>query len=212
MPEIACPTCGRPFSLPEGVTVVECPGCGDALLIEGEKVERAEGTLPPVMWYYADAGGEQVGPVTEQRAIHLVQRGVIRRDTLVWHAHMPDWQAMERTRLASVAAAYLGTGTSGAYPLRQLPQGLAVGGMVTGIIGLVFSVIPCIFWLAALPLDIVGMVLSGMALQQVKAGKATGRGMALAGFICSIIGVALFVVYLLVFGFALRSGATSYSF
>ena len=207
MPEITCPSCKHRFPLPEGVSVVECPGCGDSLLIEGGKAERAEGTLAPAMWYYADADGGRVGPVTEQRAIRLVQRGVIRPDTLVWRAQMRDWQPMESTRLASVAAAYLGTGTSGAYPLGQLPQGLAVGGLVTGIIGLLCSVFPC-FWLFGLPLDIVAMALSGAALQKAKAGKGSGRGVAAAGLTCSIIGLVILFIYLLVFGFALHSRST----
>ena len=43
-------------------------------------------------WYYAD-NGRQIGPVEESALDELVQAGVVRDDTLVWHDGMPNWQA-----------------------------------------------------------------------------------------------------------------------
>lgn len=204
MPEIDCPTCGHQFSLMEGVSVVECPACGDPLMIDGERVERVERDSAPSMWYYVDSSRRQAGPVTEQRAITLVRQGIIGRDTLVWRQDMPDWQRLGDSRLAASAGIYPSPGVAGTYQGRTLPQGMAISGMVTGIVGLVFSVIPC-FWLFGLPLDVVAMILSGVALQGAKAGKSGGRNMALAGLICSIVGVGILVVWLLVFGLAFQS-------
>lgn len=211
MPEITCPTCGHCFTLSEGVSVSECPGCGDSLLISGGTVERAEATPLGSMWYYVDANGRQTGPVTEPRALRLVERGVIRPETLVWRQDMTDWQPLGGSPLAALAAAHAQQTLSVAYPTRSLPAGLAVGGMVTGIVGLLCSIIPCL-WLLGLPLDLVSLALSGAALQQVKAGKASGRGMAIAGLTCSIIGLVILGIYLLVFGLALRSSRPNYIF
>jgi hypothetical protein len=188
--------------LPERVSVTECPGCGDGLLIEGEKAERAEQT-PPSLWFYVDADQRQVGPVAEQRAVRLVQQGIITRDTLVWRPGMPDWQRMVDSRLGQVFGMYAGQGlpgaAAGAYPVPGLPQGLAVGGLVTGIISIVFSFtcMPVGFAVA-----IAAMVFSGLALQQVKAGKAGGRGMAIAGLVLSVAGIATVVIMILVMGLA----------
>lgn len=188
--------------LPERVTVTECPGCGDGLLIEGEKVERAEQT-PPSLWYYAGADQQRVGPVTEQRATRLAQQGIITRDTLVWRPDMPDWQKMGDSRLGQLLAMHAAPGIPGAYPgtypVSSLPQGLAVGGLVTGIAGVAITLT---LWCVPIgfALSIAAMVLSGLALQRVKAGKAGGRGIAIAGLVLSIAAIAIVVIMVLVIG------------
>jgi len=42
--------------------------------------------------YYLDGARNQQGPVPGDEFARLVRAGTIRRDTLVWHAGMPDWQ------------------------------------------------------------------------------------------------------------------------
>jgi uncharacterized RDD family membrane protein YckC len=41
-------------------------------------------------WYYA-AGGKQAGPVADAALADLVRTGVVRADTLVWHAGLSGW-------------------------------------------------------------------------------------------------------------------------
>ncbi len=48
-----------------------------------------------MIWYYAD-GSERRGPVTEAEFATLVAQGTIRRDTLVWHEGLPEWQEYGR--------------------------------------------------------------------------------------------------------------------
>jgi hypothetical protein len=84
-------------------------------------------------------------------------------------------------------------------PSAQAPQaqeqgnGLAVAGMVLGIIGLVFCWVPVLGWILALLGLIFGAVGNGKANKI--GGK--GKGMALAGLIMGvlglIIGIALFI-------------------
>ena len=41
--------------------------------------------------YYVDGARNQQGPVPTDEIARLIRSGAIRRDTLVWHAGMPDW-------------------------------------------------------------------------------------------------------------------------
>lgn len=210
MPEATCPTCSHTFSVLEGVSVTECPACGDGLLIEGDHAERAVGPGRPMMWYYVDSNGQQAGPVTENHTIKLVGQGLITSETLVWREDMSDWRRLNDSSLTALAGVVLSEGIAAAVPPAQtLPQGLAIAGMVTGIIGVVFSIVPCCALpFLGLPLDLTAMILSGVALQQVKAGKAGGRGMAQAGLILSIVGIGLLIIGVLWFGFMLGAHET----
>src|SRR5215475_10315083 len=42
--------------------------------------------------YYLDATRNQQGPVPADEIARLIRSGTIRRDTLIWHAGMPDWR------------------------------------------------------------------------------------------------------------------------
>lgn len=61
--------------------------------------------------------------------------------------------------------------------------GFAIAGMVCGIL----SILCCCVWYVGLVLAIVGLVLSIISLKQHK----PGRGMAIAGVICSAIGLGI---------------------
>lgn len=72
-------------------------------------------------------------------------------------------------------------------------NGLAVAGMVLGIVALVLF---CIWWLS-LPCSIVGLILSGLGLKRSRE-TGTGGGMAKAGLICSIIALALMIIAVII--------------
>lgn len=48
-------------------------------------------------WYYA-LNGQQTGPVNEAEFNRLVSTGIIRPDTLVWHAALPEWQRYDKVQ------------------------------------------------------------------------------------------------------------------
>jgi len=50
-----------------------------------------------VIWFYSD-GGRQAGPVDDAGLDQLVSTGVVRADTLVWHAGLVDWAAYSTAR------------------------------------------------------------------------------------------------------------------
>jgi len=79
----------------------------------------------------------------------------------------------------------------------ELPKGLSIAGMVCGIVGLVLSLATCT-WIFGIILDVIGLALSGVALNNCKQGKADGRGMAIAGLVTSLVGIvwvlAIFII------------------
>lgn len=77
---------------------------------------------------------------------------------------------------------------------------MSVAALVLGIVGLVFSVIPCTWWVGLI-IGIVGLILGIIALAKcAKAGLP--KGQALAGVICSGIAVAYPILLVLVFAAA----------
>lgn len=71
-------------------------------------------------------------------------------------------------------------------------NGLAIAGMVLGIVGMFLS-----FW-GIVPL--LAVILSGVALKQIAENGDKGKGMAIAGLVLGIIGLAWFVLTLLLCG------------
>jgi len=77
-------------------------------------------------------------------------------------------------------------------------NGLAIAGMVLGIVGFVLAFIPCAGWLLAIVMGITGAVLSGIGLASANKLQS-GKGMAIAGLVLSILaiiwGPAWFFIY-----------------
>ncbi len=65
-------------------------------------------------------------------------------------------------------------------------KGLSIASMVLGIVSLVFF---CFAYIC-IPCGIVGIILGGVALATKKAGK----GMAIAGLVCAVIAIAIYVI------------------
>lgn len=86
-------------------------------------------------------------------------------------------------------------GTSGSGDSRPSAKGLAIAGMVLGIVADVFF----FAWFIGLICAIVGLTLSSIAWRRISTGAARpdGKGFAIAGFITSIIavGVALLIFF-----------------
>ena len=76
--------------------------------------------------------------------------------------------------------------------LNSQPQnsGLAIAGMVTGIVSLLFICIPFLSIIGFI-LGIIGIILSGIAIGQINKGQASGKGMAVAGLVTSIIALVI---------------------
>jgi hypothetical protein len=79
----------------------------------------------------------------------------------------------------------------------KLPKGFAVAGLVLGIIGLVFSLTPLGIG-AGLICDILGIIFGGIGVSKAKRGQAGGKGMAMAGLVCGIIGIVMVIIWIFV--------------
>jgi hypothetical protein len=86
------------------------------------------------------------------------------------------------------------------YPMipAQLPKGMAITGMVLGIVGLLTA----LFYIGGV-VGIIGLIFSIIGLRAANRGRAAGRGMAIAGLVTSILAIVVnaieivFVVWLL---------------
>jgi len=93
-------------------------------------------------WYYAE-GGKQMGPVEESALDGLIQSGVVRDDTLVWHEGMTAWQPHAAVRglragiptpFPQTAPPFLGVRYAGFW-IRFLAR--FIDGMILGMAGLI---------------------------------------------------------------------------
>jgi hypothetical protein len=94
-------------------------------------------------------------------------------------------------------------------PLRQHPaprqaaapprNGLGTAGFVLGLLGLVFAPIPFVGVLAW-PLVVLGLILSAVGVARVRAGKATNKGLTVAGVVVSVLGLVVSVLWVVVIG------------
>jgi hypothetical protein len=95
-------------------------------------------------------------------------------------------------------------------PIQQYPapqaapprNGLGTAGFVLGLVGLVFSPIPFV-GVVAWPLVVLGLILSGVGLARVKAGKATNKGLSIAGIVVSVLGLVVSILWVVVLGKAI---------
>lgn len=85
--------------------------------------------------------------------------------------------------------------------MEQKSSGLSIASMVCGIVGLVLSC--CVPYLPLI-LGIVGLVLGAISLRK----QAGGKGMAIAGIVCSII-TLIPAILMLVMGASLLSTLTA---
>ena len=91
----------------------------------------------------------------------------------------------------------------------QKPKGLSIAGMVCGIVGLVLSLATCT-WIFGIILDVIGLILSGVALNNCKQGKADGKGMAVAGLVTSIVGIVWVLAFFVLVGSVAASAASEF--
>lgn len=76
-------------------------------------------------------------------------------------------------------------------------NGLGTAGFVVGLIGLVFSFIPLI-GVIAWPLVILGIIFSSIGVSKAAKGRATNKGLAIAGLVVSIVGLVVCILWVAV--------------
>jgi hypothetical protein len=78
-------------------------------------------------------------------------------------------------------------------------NGLGTAGFVLGLIGLLFSFIPVI-GMIAWPLVILGVIFSAIGISKANKGRATNKGLAIAGLVVSVVGLAMCILWVAVLG------------
>lgn len=68
--------------------------------------------------------------------------------------------------------------------------------MILGIVAIVFSFIPVLSYFAWL-IGVIGIILAALGLKESKLNNGEGKGMAVAGLVCSIIATAFGVIGLI---------------
>ncbi|MFC4855752.1 MmpS family transport accessory protein [Actinophytocola glycyrrhizae] len=82
-------------------------------------------------------------------------------------------------------------------PVTRPSNGLGTSGFVLGVIGLVFSFIPLI-GVVAWPLVILGIIFSAVGIGKATNGRATNKGLAIAGLVVSVVGLVVCVLWVAV--------------
>ncbi|MGV9363477.1 MmpS family transport accessory protein [Amycolatopsis sp. NPDC003731] len=90
-------------------------------------------------------------------------------------------------------------------PLQQHPapqaapprNGLGTAGFVLGLIGLVFSPIPLV-GVVAWPLAVLGLILAAVGVARVRSGKATNKGLSIAGVVVSLLALVVSILWAVV--------------
>lgn len=76
-------------------------------------------------------------------------------------------------------------------------SGMSITAMILGIVGLVFVWAPFIGFICAL----LGIIFGGIGMSQTKKNpNLSGRGMAVAGLVCGIIGIVIWVILVAAIG------------
>jgi hypothetical protein len=89
----------------------------------------------------------------------------------------------------------LGYGAPGAPVVGVPGHGMSVASMILGIISLPAALLAiCLFWLAV-PLALTAIILGHVGFSAHKKSTGRGSGMAVAGFVCGYIALAIMIIY-----------------
>jgi hypothetical protein len=143
-------------------------------------------------WHCA-IDGTKYGPVSAQDLHQWLAEGRLKPTDQVWTEGMVDWVPFNTVEELNVGVA---PQVYGQAPMQTAPQqgnGMAVAGMVLGIVSLVLI---CIWFLSPI-CAIVGLCLSIVGKKRSEETN-TGKGMAIAGIVLSCITLALLLLGLIV--------------
>jgi len=162
------------------------------------------------MYKIIGADGHEYGPVNGDQLRQWLTEGRVNANTQV----LPEGGTGWLTLRALPEFSTLLTGGSAPPPIRSLPgqfggmplpknNPCAVTGLILGIFSVTFGLCCCY----GLPFNLLGIVLSLIGLAQIKQQPDTysGRGLAIAGLICSIVSLTL-AAGLITMGFAMSGG------
>ena len=169
--------------------------------------------------FHVGKNGQTSGPFSMDQLMEMARTGALSPDDLVWGQGMADWQRADS--LPEVQAAFP-AGPPGSPPppsavapgySQPPPSPAGVAGLPSGpatntfaIVGLVCGIISVLLACCCygLPFNILGIVFSAVALNQIKEsqGRQAGRGMALGGLWCGIASIIIAILLVIFVGAA----------
>lgn len=173
-------------------------------------------------WFYGKDNAQH-GPVSDLEIRNLISTDQITPDTMIWREGMSDWLPLKDVQDFQPAQTPIqhntDTGTSSGNPYARPrtqagitsqaatpTDGLSIASLVLGII----SIMSCYVWgLFAIPAVICGH----MSLKKINTSPTpvAGKGMAIAGLVMGYIGIALQLLIIVIFIFAIVGSTTSYT-
>jgi len=148
-------------------------------------------------WHCA-IDGAKYGPVSAQELRNWLAEGRLKPTDHVWTEGMADWAPYNTVEELNTGVLPQAGGVVYVQsPLQAAPQqgnGVAVAGMVLGIVSLVLV---CI-WFISLPCAIVGLCLSVVGKNKARETNS-GGGMAITGLVLSCVTLALLVIAFIAF-------------
>lgn len=178
---VSCPSCGGAIKVPDHLAgkKVKCPKCADIITVHGAETGSAAIQTPP-----PPLPPESAAPPPRQRSARPRQDDAADR----YDDDRDDDRRYDDERYDDVERVRASHGGN---------NGLAIAGMILGIVGFLVVFIPCVGWLLAIVLGIVGATLSGIGLGT--AGKyGGGKGMAIAGLVLSILAIIWVPVWIFI--------------
>ncbi|MGD0650124.1 MAG: DUF4190 domain-containing protein [Verrucomicrobiia bacterium] len=142
--------------------------------------------------------GKEYGPVTAEQMRQWVDEGRANAQTQVLAEGDVEWRPLSMfAELVGEAEASLHEGEStmsAPAVIQSKTSGMAITGMVMGILGIVTCYCGLLFAL-------LGVIFSGVAISQINKNPAhlTGKGMAIAGLVTSIVALAIDSIWLIVY-------------
>lgn len=153
---------------------------------------------PEAKYRLRGGDGSEYGPVSASELRQWQVEGRAAPDSLV-SRDGGEWLPLSSfPELASQTPAPMEPLSPGNVPVVPRNNPFALTGMILGICSLTVGMCCCY----GLPFSIPGIVFSAIALRQIKnsGGAQSGRGMALAGLICSALSIVVGIVLVIVVG------------
>lgn len=97
-------------------------------------------------------------------------------------------------------------GAPGMQPPVQPRNGLGVTALVLGIVGVLFAIIPFLFWLGGI-LGLLALIFGIIGVSRAGKGLATNKGMALTGLILGAVSIVVAIVWTAVIATAVKDVA-----
>jgi len=147
--------------------------------------------------------GRQYGPVTAAQLQQWIQDGRAVASTQVQVAGSNAWRPLSEFPEFSDPLERKQSAPPTPAPASRKNNPMALAGMIMGIISVSVGLCCCY----GFPFNVLGIIFSVIGLSQVKKSNGTqdGRGMAIAGLVCSIVSLVL-ALFMLIFVGVMSAG------